>query len=402
MRKVLLPGGCFIGKMSVFPKNWDKKEADKNLEWKIQYRFYDGVTGVVKLKIVKGMNECASLTEKQKETRVLLKAEMELLKEGLNPITGKFVEKKILQDIMDETPFLEALSFALSKIEVVKCTRINIKSHLKFIKQAAIKSNLEHLTIAEVRRKHIKILLKKLAEIRPRFSNYMHNKYRTHLNILFRWIIDQEYEVIENNPMTDIRKLEEMVTMRKTLTKPERLAIDSHLRKKKLTSLRLYMRIFFHTGIRNTELLKVQGKDVDLLNQTVFTTTLKGRKKKPMQKTIKNIALKYWQLALVNCGPEDYVFSKDLKPGAVQIDPSQINRRWRRHVKQPVSKGGLGIDVDFYAFKHLNTTEIVNNMGYEKAAFLNGHTSTAMVRRIYDVNRDIRAHEELKKADNYF
>lgn len=402
MNKTILPGGCYIGKISVFPKDWNKKNADISVPWRIQYRFYDPVTKQSRLKIVKGMNDHTSLMERQKETRLILKSELELLKEGLNPITGKFVVKVSTFDINEETPFLDALEYARGKIDVVHCTKLNMKSNLKFLKQAAIKCDIDHLSISEVKRKHFKMLFKKLAEIRPAFSNSNYNKYRTNLNILFKWIIDQEFEVIEYNPLNDIRKKEEMVTLKRTLTREERILIDRHLKTKKLTAFRLYIRLFFHTGIRNTELLKIKGKDVDLANQRVKCIILKGRKKKETLKTIKNIAVRYWALALKNCGPEDYIFSKDLKPGNVEISNSQITRRWNRHVKQPVDNGGLNIDVDFYAFKHLNTTEIVDSLGYESAANLNSHSSTAMVRKIYDVHRYDRAHEKLKTADNYF
>jgi hypothetical protein len=46
---------------------------------------------------------------------------------------------------------------------------------------------------------------------------------------------------------------------------------------------------------------------------------------------------------MTGCGKMDYVFSKNLLPGKIPIDPSQVGRRWRRHVKIP-----LGITADFY------------------------------------------------------
>jgi len=96
-----------------------------------------------------------------------------------------------------------------------------------------------------------------------------------------------------------------------------------------------------------------------------------------------------------SCGAEDYVFSRDLKPGPAVIRPDQINKRWYRHVKDK-----LKIQADFYSLKHLNTTEIVSALDEAAAARLNEHTSTAMVIKIYDVNREKRQHEQIRKINN--
>lgn len=91
------------------------------------------------------------------------------------------------------------------------------------------------------------------------------------------------------------------------------------------------------------------------------------------------------------------MFSKGLVPGPTAISYKQITRRWERHVKDE-----LGITADFYAFKHHNSTETSDAHGQEAAAAQNSHTSTAMVRKIYDVNDQVRNHGYLKQVGNSF
>ena len=76
-----------------------------------------------------------------------------------------------------------------------------------------------------------------------------------------------------------------------------------------------------------------------------------------------------------DCGPEDYVFSKGLKPGSGQIRADQITRRWRRHVKGKVEKGGLGVTADFYSLKHLNLDETAAVLDSKDASAMASHNT---------------------------
>jgi hypothetical protein len=77
--------------------------------------------------------------------------------------------------------------------------------------------------------------------------------------------------------------------------------------------------------------------------------------------------------------------------------PDTITRRWQRRVKKD-----LGILIDFYSLKHLNTSEVVDHLGDQAAAAQNGHLSTFMVNTVYDVKKEQRSHEQLKQLSNPF
>ncbi|MBN8699585.1 MAG: hypothetical protein J0L54_08220 [Chitinophagales bacterium] len=83
---VTLPNGCICSTLSVYPKNWQAKNAKTTLDWYITYRFYDPRYPKPKLVMVKGMNQFKTLPERQAATKKSLAEELDKLVRGeLNP-----------------------------------------------------------------------------------------------------------------------------------------------------------------------------------------------------------------------------------------------------------------------------------------------------------------------------
>lgn len=153
------------------------------------------------------------------------------------------------------------------------------------------------------------------------------------------------------------------------------------------------MMIFFYSGGRMKELMRLKGRGVDLVEQTYSVMVLKG-KTRSVTRTIRNVAIPFWKEQMLNCKPDEYVFSKDLLPGANQIESKQISRRWTKWVMKP-----LGIKTTFYKLKHLNADRTLKAAGAKMAAGQMGHTSTRMAEQVYAYNENKRIHEGLKELD---
>jgi hypothetical protein len=97
------------------------------------------------------------------------------------------------------------------------------------------------------------------------------------------------------------------------------------------------------------------------------------------------------------CKPGDFVFGSALKDHSRPLLTRWVGYRWQKLVKED-----LGINIDFYSLKHLNTTEVVDALDEKQAAELNSHTSTAMVVNIYDTKQAKRKHDKLKGVANKF
>ena len=157
------------------------------------------------------------------------------------------------------------------------------------------------------------------------------------------------------------------------------------------------MQIFFQSGARESELLRLKTEDDNLKEQyfkiTVFKRKIPVEEKRP----IKTISLPFWTELIEMALPGQYVFSKNLLPGNFSISPAQITRRWRTHIKEK-----LRIKADFYSLKHLNLDEITEQLSPQLASALAGHTSTKMIEEVYAVGHKERMMQKLKNIENPF
>lgn len=406
---MILPNGCKCGPLTVYPPNWQEPDASIKKPWYISYRFYDS-SGKVKQVALRGMNSAKTLKKRRDKTDYLLRKEEADLKQGANPLTKKLFVGSPDYIIDPRTPIIQALEKALERVKTEHRTRIEIGSILKHVNKAAKASGLLIMQIRDVKKRHIKMLLeevgrqkledaarweklKKPKTRKPQWTANNYNHYRKYLSLLFRELSD--IEAIEFNPIREIGKQKTIQRIRTILTKDERETIDEHL-KKNYYRFWLFMQIFFHSGSRETELLKVKGKDVNLKKQAVKVTIIKGSQQREVIKTIKDIALPFWLEAMEGCREDDFVFSKGLRPGGTMIRPEQISRRWRLHVKEK-----LGIQADMYSLKHLHTDEVASLLSLDAAGKHNSHTSNKTT-LIYAVNEKEREAERLKKVGNKF
>lgn len=408
--KILLPNGCWCSMPKISPKSAYNKKASVNVDWCIQYRFYDPTIrddhGKVKPKqiIIKEKINCAgdTLSIRRAVCKDVINNELATLKkEGFNPITSQFMidQQQVFYEIDPATPFIKALWKAFEKTTGVTGTRTDIKSVITGVEKAARELRFSEIPISQVSRKYINAILQRCRETNKRFSAHRHNKYRAYLMKLFKQLI--QMEAIQVNPMHDVAKMKETKKLRATLTREQRQLVNDHLFKNHYNFWRL-LQVFFHSGSRETEIMKVQGKHVDLVNQKCIYTVMKGKEIREVERPIKDIILPIWQELMQNCGPEDYLFSKMLQPGAVHIRPDQITRRWRKYVKGPAKDGGLNIQADFYSLKHLNLDETSAQLGMHDASKMASHTSTVVTMDHYLVGEKDRQNERLKKVANTF
>jgi integrase len=158
-----------------------------------------------------------------------------------------------------------------------------------------------------------------------------------------------------------------------------------------------FINLYFHSGGRMTELLQQKKSTVDLTNQKYKSLVKKGRFYKEVERTIKDIAVPFWQEFLNECKGDEYLFGVDFKPAAKAMAKDTAGRWWKRIVKDE-----LKINVDLYSLKHLNTDEITADLGAKDAARLNAHENEQMVLKVYAVGEEERQHQRLKKVGNKF
>jgi site-specific recombinase XerC len=428
--------GCARSEIKVTPAGWDVDMAQASertvarllkKKWKIYYRYYDpAFKGTKKWGLpvqIRGMNEFKDLERRQSATRVLLDSEKEKLdNQGYNPITGRYHQAGPDHQVEEITPsmlFCDALKKALPMVNAVPRCKDDIKSAIRGIEKAAGKlyekayqKPYTALKISQVTRKHLVYIFQQCKKDNSRFTANRQNKYRSYLIMLFKELV--RVEAVDVNPANDLAiDYTHVKAKRQTLTEAEALIIDTNLKAWDYYYWR-FMRIFYRSGSRETEMLSLTTDKVDIQKQEFYLLIKKGKKYEWETRPIPDDALRFWIEVLEECNPGDFLFSVGFKPGPRKIGHDNVPKRWKKYVKddppqQPVTPVKdkrklpkrkfipLGIKKDFYSLKHKNLDKIAEKLSLKNAQEAAGHTS-ASTTKIYTVGEAQRETDKLKKV----
>jgi len=417
---LLLANDCSVSKIAISPSDWNTNPKSINKTWIVYYRFKDPnylsefPTG--KLIQARGMNSFVNYQARKAAARKVREdIKTQLVEEYFNPITSAVMEIAIetLQDgadITEKTSWASAMNMCIGILETGKDTITDMKSMMNFLSKSIQQLGYSKFSISQVKMIHLSRAIDACKK-----SPNRTNKYISYCSMI--WKKFKALGVVSSNIVTDIDRktvIKDETEAKCLLTKFEREEISEHLYKNCYTFWR-FMQIFFHSGSRERELLRVKVKDVDIEKQRYKVLIKKRRVPTIVFKPIKDCILHLWKETIDGAPPEAYVFSDDLSP-AVKENPirgDQIGKRWLRWVKRDrhePGSNGLGIKKDFYDIKHLHTTEIVSKVSeflilqeaQKVAAELNAHTNTKMVDQVYDVDSSKRKIDLFNKLDIAF
>ena len=398
MARIVLPNECSCTSFLIIPKNWDKPDASLKCRWQIRYRFYDPLHQSVypngKQIRITGIHGFDTLAARRKAVRDLMANELDKLRKFcFNPITESYTLPEVSEyEIPPSTPFPIALKKAKDRLVCVPKMKTIIGYCLEHIIKAIRILHYENLTISEIKRRHVRLVLDQVGRDKNGWTASNFNHYRSYMKMLFDVL--EEMEATELDPVSKIKKMKEIRKIRAVMSTDERTKVIKYLSKNHYTFYR-FIEMFFHSGARLSEMVRIRKSDVDLENQRVKVTVRKGDQGQEVYKTIKDIALPFWREIMQE--PGEVLFSKNLRPGQVEINAWQITKRWRVHVKE---NEDLLIKADLYSLKHSHTTEVVEMLSTRDAAEHNSHANDSMVAKVYDIRRSDRQHDRVKKLNN--
>jgi integrase len=402
--KILLPNGCWCSRPNVSPQNWNDKK-DKSVttdkDWSVQYRFYDpAITGadgkpLPHHEVFKGMNQVKNLADRRALCADLIENEIDNLKRGYNPAREVFIAPVAtlsISEIHPETLFLTALEKARLQLKCADSTKADIKSALKYFGLSATNLQYNGLQIQQVRRKHVSLILNNCSNFTKRWSPHSFNHYRAYVMMVFKKLV--ELEAIESNPVDEHLPKENAETKVKVLPTDEEVkAILSHFAED--AAFTRFIHIFFHSGSREVELLRLKTTDVDLSREVFRVTVKKGNKTRQDERPIKKVALHYWQSLMAQAEPGQFLFGKKtMAPADIAAKRDYVTKKWQREVKK-----GLNINVDLYSLKHKNLDEIAAYLSIKESQKMAGHGSKVITMR-YAINETKRANERVKDVPN--
>jgi integrase len=398
---IILPNGCKCGKMSVFPNNWNTKEADLSLTWYIKYRFYSPGKDAYPV-VIKGFAQYSTLADRRQAIKEVLEGEKEQLQNGYNPSEKKYsspdLPDTVISQISPKTGFIPALQKAMQSSSCSDKTKADIKSVIKYIGQAATRLGFYNTAISDIKRKHIKLLLNECKNLkvvdakgqsRPKLWNdNQYNNSIRYLSLLFTELL--EWDAIDAHPIHKaIKKKQKHRKIRTVLTDEQCIQIETSLKESQYDFWR-FMMIFFYSGGRITEMLSVKKGMVNINDQSFSVTIKKGKEIRDVEKPINDAVIGLWNEVLNSASDGEYLFSVGLKPGKRVIRPEQVTRRWKRHVKEK-----LNISADFYSLKHLFLDKVAKQNGIGTAQHAASHT-TPVITMIYAINEKQRKQDALK------
>ena len=401
-KQLNLLNGCSASYPFVSPSNWKtggKELLNKN--WFVQYYFRDPI---YKAKYPKGkpvrikkMNSYKTLEKRRFAAQLVIDSIIKKLTiENYNPITDKYMH----ENVSARSGLIECLRKYTELKIISKTYKEDITSMINKIEVSVFSLSLQIKPVNTISRRDIKSILRHQQETRG-ISNHRYNKYKCMLSSLFDEMIEDE--VIDYNPTYKIKKLKEEKKIRETLSENDRRKVYAHLKENFYTFWR-FMMIYFSSGARVTELLKLKVKDIDLSKLEFKVTVKKGVSEREVIKPINKNYLYLWIEAIneqntdrIGINPEHFLFSKGLQKGEKNIRYEQITRRWKVHVKEK-----LEITSDFAALTHLYADNVAAQLDIEHAQRLRSHTTDRMMLKHYAVNEKQRQLDRLKNIQNPF
>ena len=375
--------GCSYTELWVSPANWQKatkKDLDK--DWYVQCIFFDPR---YEKKYPKGFpyrkkaNKPQTIEERKALISFLLKNIPQQFNNGYNPITKKYMNLRD-EGLYPDLLFIEAFKRALEIKSGTKSHLYNIKRAIERLEEASEALGMQYIKVKDLRRVDLKIMLDYL-----QLPDKYYNKFVIYFSSLYRVLI--EYECCESNITRDIYPKKTFKEPRLVLEKNELDKIKELLEETHPEFYR-YMMIFLYSGARNTELFRLQRKDVDLDKQEFVILLEKGGQYKRCTKVILTSALEYWKEVCEECqSPDDYLFSLNFVPSKKMGHTEIVTRFWKRNVKDK-----LGIEADFYALKHY----MLDNLDSDTAMLLASHTNKNTT-AIYQINKAKKDREMLKQ-----
>lgn len=345
--------------IKVYPKNWEKpNKTNLTKDWYIYYEFNGK-----QIRFKGGINYCKTLEEKQSLTKKLIFEEIRNLQNGFNPITKEYESVHVA--VQETTPFVSALKIASEKIKIAKSTKEGIIHTLKIIEKASIKTGHAGVSISEIRKRDVRLILDEVLEMG--YSNDRYNKIKTNLGILYNYLVD--LEIFEHNYIHDIRKLPHT-------PKPKDIFRDNDIKKLnelKETNYKLwrFLMIFHCSQSRIIELRELKIENVDYRNQTFTVFEKKGKQYHNVLKPINIHTAHLWREVLDEVKEGDiYLFNNNYEPGTKPCTKNSFQNKYDLWVKEK-----LGITKTPYALRHTYANHIANTYGISEAQKALGHTN---------------------------
>lgn len=372
-------------------------DGDISRPWFVYFDIKDQATGITLRKQFRGgINYSSDPKERMRMGTTLKNFWADRLKAGWTPFVNTSASS------LSKMKFNEALDWALLKCNTASKTKRDYKCTVGFFKQAAKSLLIDKAFITGITRQHIMLMLDHIKTVR-KWSNNAYNKNTVYISGVLSRLV--EYQVIENNPAHNIKRLPVAETnMYETLTTLEKIIVRDHLTINH-PAFFTYLMLIYHTGIRPKECLSLKISDVRLdKDLIIIKPVIENENSKT--KSIRMVPLNSFISELLKLhlqGFEDsslYIFGSlnNVGEGNRGSDKGGITGATRKgffhpstnHIKRDTATklwkkliwNGLGIHKYQYALKHSGADDkILAGVSLDALKEMYGHSSKLMTEK---------------------
>ena len=152
-----------------------------------------------------------------------------------------------------------------------------------------------------------------------------YNNYLTSLTTFSSYLLDRGY--INQNPCDVIKKKKNNPKIRSIIS-PEHLQIIKQHFTHHLPEYNVLIAMILYCLIRRTELTRLKVKDIRLHDKLIIIPSDVSKNRKRGQVTIPKNIFHLLTNHIIDSNQNDYIFSKNLKPGPEILKPQKITDIW--------------------------------------------------------------------------
>ncbi len=380
------------------------QSKDIKKRWFVYYEFLLS-SGIYKsFKAYGGINRFHTIESRYAESQKLRMGIEDLLEAGFNPLSN-IIESQVQggndpAELIRQMPIIDGLKWACEK-HIAELQPSSIKGYnsiLPYVYKAIIKLNYSSLTVSTFKKAHLRMVMEKI-QATEKISNNRYNAYMETIKGLYKEFV--KFDVFEVSPLTSFEKMKEPEAKSyETLTTGEKKQLFDHLAKVHPDYL-TYLLLMYHTALRPKELVSLQvfnySEDEECFKikpdetvQIKNVTHSKTKTQKTRYVAIPPEAMELIRKLNLSQYPSDYfIFSKDFRPGSINIDRKRATEIWAKEVQ-----GVLKIDKKMYGLKHLGMDDKLDQ-GTSLAAIQSqaGHTTPKMTEKYTQRLKKIRQQE---------
>ena len=374
-------------RLSAFTEKQKEEILQKYKRWYVYYYFRNEEGKMVKQpSIFFKINQIyKDFDSRYTEIHTLRNIIERILKNGYTP-NAENTQNPIINE---QYTTVSALDFALKlkKNSVSENSFIDYSYRVKQFQKYLIDKNLDKSPISSLTKRHINDFLN---EILLRTSPRNRNNTLTVINAIFATL--EENEIVQQNVVTKIKKLQAKPERNKTYTQKQQDDIFT-LMTQKDKELLLFVKFVSYNFLRPIEVCRLQIKDIDFDGAKL---NVRAKNKLVKIKIIPEILLKEIQ-HLKGANPNYFLFTPN---GVDDWQTSEVNKRdyWTKRFGKLKKQLNLGEDYGLYSFRHTFITKLYRELRskysqyetYDRLMLITGHsTLSALQQYLRDIDAEL-------------